>query len=735
MTKVRGRGVLGAVVLCLTMGACTESAAPKDGKEPAPDQAQAGMAGTHQVVATDRDLVPTFVKGALGPAPTGRDALRGFQPASLAPTLEKVATLFRVSPEQLFLKKAYVGFDGDTHFRFGVRIHDVEVMGAELRLHARNGQVFAANGDARGDLLAPEGATLSADLAESTALSDRGTPPGATVSGRPTLVYWREGGQLLLAYRLRLVGETEEGAPVDDTVLINARTGDLFERFTNIHSALSRRIHDGENTNDLPGVLARTDAPVADPIVNAAYDNVGAVYDCYNELFGRDSFDNAGGALVATVHHRVSYVNAFWNGEQMVFGDGDGVTASNLAESLDVTAHELTHAVTDYESQLIYSGESGGLNESMSDIFGAVCEWHSQGRVINEGTFLVGEDVWTPGVADDALRYMMNPTLDGDSLDDYPDYSSGVDVHYSSGISNLAFYLLAQGGTHPRFPTRTAVAGIGLEKAARIFYKANADLLTPTSTFEAAKVATEQAAQQLGYDAATIESVSNAWKAVQVGIVILPPHRVLEKGVPLPFTGSRGSKEFAMGEVPEGATDLRFTMSGGSGDADMYVRYGQVPTNAVYDCRPYRSGNNEECLFPTPAAGKWYAMVNAFTDYADASVVMSYRGGFFRLEPGVRVDGLSGATNDSHGFFVEIPETLHPGKHTVTVRVQGGTGNVDLYVRKGAIPTHSEYDCRSMKGGTNERCELKGVTPGKVYVWLYGAKGGYSDVALIVTYR
>ncbi|MFP2934989.1 M4 family metallopeptidase, partial [Pyxidicoccus sp. 3LG] len=128
--------------------------------------------------------------------------------------------------------------------------------------------------------------------------------------------------------------------------------------------------------------------------------------------------------------------------------------------------------------------------------------------------WLIGDDVWTPNIPNDALRYMANPTQDGDSLDMYWDYSAGVDVHYSSGISNLAFYLLSQGGTHPTGRTTQVVAGIGIEKAAQIFYKANADILTPSSTFLAAKTATEQAAAQLGYDAATIESVSNAWKAV-----------------------------------------------------------------------------------------------------------------------------------------------------------------------------------------------------------------------------
>ncbi|RKH92179.1 M4 family metallopeptidase, partial [Corallococcus sp. AB038B] len=144
---------------------------------------------------------------------------------------------------------------------------------------------------------------------------------------------------------------------------------------------------------------------------------------------------------------------------------------------------------------------------------------------------------------------------------------------YSSGIANLAFYLLSQGGHHPSHPDWPFVEGIGIEKAARIFYKANVDLLTPSSRFETAKVATEQAAAQLGYDAATIASVTAAWKAVQVGVIILPPlPPPLVPNVPVVFSAARGVKEYAWGEVPEGATNLRFALSGGTGDADLYVR-------------------------------------------------------------------------------------------------------------------------------------------------------------------
>ncbi|NTX64876.1 M4 family metallopeptidase [Myxococcus sp. CA051A] len=738
MLVKRGRGVVGATLLSLTLGACTEANTSKDAKDAVTEKASAALSGEHQVLAVDKDSTPTFVSGLFGAAPTSVAAVRGVQAETLAPVIARVAPLFKVKPDQLFLKRAYVGFDGDAHFRYGVRLNGVEIMGAELRLHARNGQVFAANGNARTDLRAPVGANVSAELAVETAQKDRASPPKAAIAGKPELVYWLDSGQYLLAYRMRMTGEQKDGTPVDDTVLVNARSGDLFERYTNIHSALVRRVYDGGNTTTLPGTVGRNegDPPVADPIVNAAYDNLGAVYNCYNDLFGRDSYDRAGATLIATVHHRVNYVNAFWNGTQMVFGDGDGTTSLNLALSLDVTAHELTHAVTEFDSDLIYSGESGGLNEAMSDIFGAVCEWHAEARTINAGTYLVGEDVWTPDVEGDALRYMNNPTQDGDSLDDYGDYTSGVDVHYSSGIANLAFYLLAQGGTHPRFPTRPAVAGIGIEKAARIFYKANLDFFLPGTNFDAAKAGTEQAAAQLGYDAATIASVNAAWKAVQVGVIFEPPNpRELVRNIPVVLSGARTTKEYGWGEVPEGATNLRFTQSGGTGDADLYVRVGNYPTTGSYDCRPYLSTNNEACIFANPTPGKYYFMVNGFTDYANSSLVMTYQGGFFPLEPNVVVGGLSGATNDTHGFFVQIPEAPEGGYRNVTVRVEGGTGNADLYVRRGAIPTHSDYDCRSMKETNAERCDLKYVEGGKYYVLLYGAKGGYANASVVVTYR
>ena len=725
MVEKRLRGVLGMAWLSLMTGACTESSTPAAEKS----SSTARLDGL-QVVTADPDGVPTFINGPLGAVPTEAGAVHSIQASQLRPVLEHVAPLFRLSPDDLYLKKAYVGFDGDAHFRYGVRRHGIEVLGGELRLHARNGAVFAVNTNARGDLLAPARASITSDAAIAAATADRDSPVGATASGQPPLIYWRDGDQLVLAYDVRVQGTGADGAPVDDSVLVNARNGDVFERLPRIQAALHRRVTDG---NGGPGRV-EGEAPVANPLVNIAYDHLGAVYRCYNELFGRDSYDDAGAHLVSTVYENSTFSNIFWDGTKLVISSGGGVTPPLLARAVDVVAHEVTHGVTASSSGLIYSGESGGLNESISDIFGAVCEWHSRGKVVDANTWLFGEDIWTPEIPGDAIRYMHNPKLDGSSLDVYSEYSSGTDVHFSSGISNLAFYLLSQGGVHPRIPAPAPVAGIGIEKAARIVYKANVDLLLPSSNFQAMKTATEQASAQLGYDTATGTSVRDAWLAVGVGVPTIPPEEtVLEKDVPLTnLAGARSGKQYFKVSVPEGATGLTFTLSGGTGDADLYVRHGGAPTTTSYDCRPYRTGNNESCTFAAPAEGDWYVMLNGFSAYSGVSLVVTWTGGYVRLEPGVQVAGLSGAAGTSQVFTVQVPERADGGDRNVHVRLRG-TGNADLYVQRASVPSFSAYDCRGMNEHATENCNLNGFAPGRYYVQVFGVKGGYSEGSLVVT--
>ncbi|AGC47996.1 matrix-associated zinc metalloprotease FibA [Myxococcus stipitatus DSM 14675] len=740
MVNQRVRGALGVAALSFLVGCNESTPAPEANKPQEAAKKTAALGNGINIVDTEKGTdIPTFISGNLGELALAPAGAASMQQSDLAPALTAVAPLFHLKSGDLFLKKAYTDRQGDSHFRFGVRINDVDVYGGELRIHTRNGQIIAANTNTRSDLKAEAKPSVDASVAKSAVASDRESHDGLRVEEATELVYWRDGDQLILAHKVTQTGEKKDGTPVRDFVLVNAKNGDVMVRLPQIHEAINRRMHNGNNTTTLPGTLVRTEGQPehADPVVNTNYDHLGTVYDCYNELFGRDSIDNLGGALISTVHHRVNYVNAFWNGTQMVYGDGDGVTASNLANSLDVTAHELTHAVTDYESELIYSGESGGMNESMSDIFGAVCEWFGDGKVVSTRTWLVGDDVWTPSIPNDALRYMANPTQDGDSIDYFPDYSSGIDVHYSSGIPNLAFYLLSQGGTHPRGKTTTVVAGIGIEKAAHIWYKANADILQANSGFEASKIATEQAATQLGYDAATIASVTNAWKAVGVGVPIIIESTEVVKNVPVTdIAGGRGERKYFHIEVPEGAYDLNFSISGGTGDADLHVRFGNPPTTTTYDCRPYRSGNVESCVFPTPSQGKWYAMLNGFSPYTGVTLTVTWKGGFIPVESGVAVKNLSGAAGSSTVFTLQVPERK-PGTGTNSLFVQTGEGegNPDVYVKLGSAPTKSDYDCRSVKEHMSEVCNLHNVPAGKYYIEVFGAKGGYEGIAFIASHK
>jgi vibriolysin len=341
--------------------------------------------------------------------------------------------------------------------------------------------------------------------------------------------------------------------------------------------------------------------------------------------FGRDSYNAAGAQLKSTVHHSTNYTNAFWNGTQMVYGDSDGVQSAPLGLSGDVTTHELTHAVTEYESNLTYSGESGGINEALSDIFGAYCESYESGTwATTNAVFSVGDDVWTPATAGDALRYMYDPAKDGASHDYWTTSTKNVDVHYSSGVANLAFKLLSTGGTHPRGKSTTVVPAIGVQKAGAIYYKANTDLFTASTNYAQAKTYLEQAATALyGAGSPEVAAVTASYTAVGVGGGTTPPPQTvyLNKTGLAASTGASLSYTLA---VPAGKAST-FAISGGTGDADLYVRAGAAPTTSTYDCRPYKAGNSESCSMPSKTADTtFYIVVRAYSTFSGVTLTGSY---------------------------------------------------------------------------------------------------------------
>jgi Zn-dependent metalloprotease len=278
-----------------------------------------------------------------------------------------------------------------------------------------------------------------------------------------------------------------------------------------------RTVFDAEEREQLPGraVRGEGDGPVGDLAVDEAYDGLGATYTFFSEVLGRESIDGAGMPLDASVHFGRLYDNAFWDGRQMVFGDGDGEIFGRFTKSLTVIGHELAHGVTQYTANLAYEGQSGALNESISDVFGSLVEQYALGQTAAEASWLIGAGLFTDEVEGAALRSMRAPgtAYDDDVLGRDPqpahlrDYIDTDDdnggVHLNSGIPNRAFYLAA-----------TALGGSAWDVAGRIWYDTIGGELSPTADFEAFAASTVAAAAAYGDDAVT--AVREAWEGVGV---------------------------------------------------------------------------------------------------------------------------------------------------------------------------------------------------------------------------
>jgi Zn-dependent metalloprotease len=289
--------------------------------------------------------------------------------------------------------------------------------------------------------------------------------------------------------------------------------------------AVQRTIYDAGHTETLPGSLVRSEgqAPVADGSVNRAYDGLGDTFKFYLAAYNRNSIDNAGLPLKASVHYDEKYDNAFWNGQQMVFGDGDGVLFNDFTSSVDVIGHELTHGVTGSEANLTYQGQSGALNESISDVFGSLVKQFSLNQTADKADWLIGAGLLAAGVKGVALRSMKapgtafnDPTLGKDTQ---PGTMKGYvhttqdngGVHTNSGIPNHAFYLLA-----------AALGGFAWEKAGQIWYDTLTDKsLKASSNFaQFANLTAANAGHRYGTSSPERKAVIDAW--TQVGVLATP---------------------------------------------------------------------------------------------------------------------------------------------------------------------------------------------------------------------
>ncbi|MCX4754946.1 M4 family metallopeptidase [Kitasatospora purpeofusca] len=478
--------------------------------------------------------------------------------------------------ETLVAKDAVVDADGTRHLRFERTYAGLPVLGGDLVVHqAAGGAVEAVDKAVAATIAVPSltpsipadkaAAQASGAVASSVGIAaDKDESPLAEVhrAGAAELVVWAADGNPRLAYRTTVQGVRADGTPSSQLLVTDAASGEVLSTHEQVQTAtgtgkgvfvgsvpltttksgstyqLKDASRGGQSTSDLKGRTTGsgtlfTDADNAwgdgtaanrqSAAVDAQF-GAAATWDFYKNTFGRSGIKNNGVGATSRVHYGRNYVNAFWDDSCfcMTYGDGSGNT--NPLTALDVAGHEMTHGVTSATAGLNYSGESGGLNEATSDIFGTMVEW-SANLPADKPDYLIGEEIDINGDGT-PLRYMDKPSKDGGSADAWSSSVGGLDVHYSSGVGNHFFYLLAEGsgaktvnGVAYNSPTSngSTLTGIGRDKAAAIWYRALTVYFTSTTNYKAARTGTLSAAKDL-YGAGSTEynAVAAAWSGVNV---------------------------------------------------------------------------------------------------------------------------------------------------------------------------------------------------------------------------
>lgn len=500
-----------------TPATATEHASAEPSAAAAEAQIAHDTGGTAEVVTHEGTELVRFVGTEPGrPLPTPEGVEPGAPAAEVAEAvLEEGGVLFGVDDvaEDLELESDRRRGGGSLHAVRFRQVHDgVPVLGGELVVTVDGRQdVRSIAGEIAPDLEVPDDATISASDARRIATRavakdepDRilQVTDGEQWIHAPALVESRDRRSAALTWRFEVTSPTGD---VRWDVLVDATTGDIVRRVDLLTEAKDRRVC---NRNNVVGAsetcstaFTRVEGGAATGIadVDDAYDLSGATYDYYADRFGRDSFNGAGGVIRSTVKYCPSvlecpYENAYWNGLQMVYGAG-------FASADDVVAHEITHAVTQYESNLDYAGESGAINESLSDIFGELVDLdHEAGDDSEDVRWEMGEDLPIG-----TIRHMADPTLyDQPDRMGSPLYYTGFEdnggVHINSGVSNKAAYLLVDGDTF----NGSTVTAIGAEKVAAIYYAAQTNLLTTNSDYADLATALPQACTNLiGTDGVT----------------------------------------------------------------------------------------------------------------------------------------------------------------------------------------------------------------------------------------
>ncbi|UTZ28795.1 PKD domain-containing protein [Vibrio campbellii] len=388
--------------------------------------------------------------------------------------------------------------------------------------------------------------------------------------------------------------------------------------------------------------------------INGAYSPLNDAHYFGNIVFDmyKNWFDTAPLTfkLMMRVHYGNGYENAFWDGQAMTFGDGESYFYPLV--SLDVSAHEVSHGFTEQNSGLVYANQSGGMNEAFSDIAGEAAEYYMKG----ENDWMVGKDIFKE---DGALRYMDDPSRDGSSINDAKDYYDGLNVHYSSGVFNKAFYHLA------------TTDGWDTKKAFELFVLANQIYWSQDSNFWEGACGVKSAATDLGYDAS---AVVDAFLMVGVEPCAEPPlppepeYQRLENGTAVTISGGTGSKTYFDIEVPEGKSQLTINLAVPNGDPDIYVGLDYAPSPTENICSSL-SVSDEVCVIENPEQGRYTINVFGYAGYDDAELSATYDDSSANVPPVASFDqSVSGKTvqlrstsSDSDGNIVSYQWSLGDG--------------------------------------------------------------------------
>ncbi|MFE0255165.1 M4 family metallopeptidase [Streptomyces sp. NPDC059010] len=539
--------------------------------------------GSRLATAGTATAVTALMAAALSPTAGADDRpSRATALENASSVLTDLAGSLGLTPEQgTTARDVVVDADGTQHVRYDRTYRELPVLGGDFVVHlAEDGTYRNASRATKGAVslssITPRvSAPKAADLAASALRAANVGETLKRLTSRPELVVDALHGTPKLAWRTNAAAQDSLGNPVARTVLTDARTGARIDAWDSIETAsgdgkslyggtvplettqsgstyqLKDPTRGGTYTGDagnktdlcvLAVCLNRAPATVftdadnhwgtgtaadrSTVAVDAQY-GTDMTWDYYKDVHGRSGIAGDGKGSFNRVHYGNGYNNAFWDDNCfcMTYGDGDGSQLGPLV-SLDVAGHEMSHGVTSKTAALTYSGESGGLNEATSDIFGSLVEFHA-GNTSDPGDYLIGEKIVRSGLGRDALRFMDKPSKDGKSADCWSASTKDLDVHYSSGVANHFAYLLAEGsgaktvnGVQYNSPTcnGSSVNGIGRDKLGKIWYRALTVYMTSSTNYAAARTSTLSAAKDLyGAGSAEYGAVAAAWSAVNVG--------------------------------------------------------------------------------------------------------------------------------------------------------------------------------------------------------------------------